>query len=171
MANGETPAAARTGRSLLVLAGFLALCLGIGALGSLATAESVGDWYQGLRKPGFTPPDWLFGPVWTLLYILIGIAGWLVWRRAGLRRARWAFAAYLLQLCLNLGWSVLFFGLQQVAWAMADLLALLAAIAATAWLFRRHDDRAALLLLPYLAWTGYAALLNAGIWWLNGAAP
>jgi len=154
-------------RSLLVLAGFVLLCLGVSALGGLATASSVGSWYQGLAKPPFNPPDWVFAPVWLTLYLMIAVAGWRVWRVAGFTAARGAFVWYAIQLSLNLTWSLLFFGARAPGAALVELLVLWVAIVANAVAFWRFDRFAALLLVPYAAWVGYAGLLNASIWWLN----
>src|SRR5687768_111381 len=93
-------------RQALVLLAFVAVCLGVGALGGAVTATSVGTWYQHLRKPSFNPPDWIFGPVWTALYIAMAVAAWRVWRRQGLREARFAMTLFAGQLALNLGWSI-----------------------------------------------------------------
>ena len=93
---------------------FLALCLAVSAVGGAVTATSVGSWYPSLAKPPFNPPNWIFAPVWTALYFMMALAGWRVWRREGLRRARWALSLYALQLALNLAWSILFFGLRLI---------------------------------------------------------
>jgi translocator protein len=154
-------------RDLLALGAFLVLCLGVGALGSVATAQSVGTWYQGLAKPAFNPPDWVFAPVWTTLYVLIAVAGWRVWRRRGLSGARLEFAAYAAQLALNLAWSILFFGQRMIGAAAAEIGVLLFAIAANAVLFWRVDRPAGWLLAPYAAWVAFACLLNFALWHLN----
>lgn len=153
-------------QSVAGLAGFLAACFAVSALGAWATAGSVDTWYQTLNKPAFNPPNWIFGPVWTALYVMIAVAGWRVWRRRGFADRR-AFAFYGLQLGLNLMWSIVFFGLQEVGAAFLELLVLWAAIAATLVLFWKHDKIAALLLAPYLAWVSFAGALNAAIWSLN----
>lgn len=146
--------------------GFIVLCLGIGALGGIATASSVGTWYQTLAKPSFNPPDAVFGPVWTTLYVMIGLAGWRLWCVSGFSDTR-AFVAYGVQLALNLAWSFLFFGLRMVGAAMAELILLWIAIAVTLILFWRRDRTAGLLLVPYLAWVSFAGVLNGAIWRLN----
>lgn len=153
--------------SLGGLALSLAACLGIASLGRAITAEPVRSWYPALAKPPLTPPDIAFPIVWTTLYVMMAVAAWLVWRRSGFRHARLALGLFGIQLLLNLGWSALFFGQQRPDLALIEILLLWGTIAATALAFRRHDGRAALLLLPYLAWTGFAIWLNAGIWWLN----
>lgn len=153
-------------QSALALLAFLAASFAVSALGGLATAGSITTWYPTLAKPSFNPPNWLFGPVWTTLYIMIAVAGWRVWRRVGFTDKR-AFAAFGAQLALNLLWPVLFFGLQALAFALAGLVLLWISIAVTLLMFWRHDRVAALLLAPYLAWVTFAGALNAAIWSLN----
>lgn len=154
-------------RSLYAFTGFLALCLAISAVGGWVTAQSVGTWFRTLEKPSFNPPDWVFAPVWTTLYVLIALAGWRVWRLRGLAGAPAAMAAYATQLALNLGWSFLFFGAREIGLAFAEVLLLFAAIAVNMALFRRIDRIAGWLLAPYLAWVGFASLLNFALWRLN----
>lgn len=146
---------------------FLLLCFLVAAAGGAVTAMSVNDWYQGLEKPGFTPPDALFAPVWTALYALMAVAAWRVWRSSGFRDARWPLLAFAVQLGLNLGWSVLFFGMNLIGAALVEMIALLAAIVVTAMLFARRDRWAGVMLVPYVVWVGYALVLNASIWRLN----
>lgn len=157
---------ALSSRNLLRLIASLALPLAVGAIGGLVTGGSVRDWYPTLAKPGFNPPDWVFGPVWTALYVLMGFAAWRVWIKRGTLKDT-AFALYGLQLALNLLWSILFFGLHAPGIALIDLVLLLAAILATYRAFRRSDAIAAACLVPYIAWVSFAGVLNAGIWWLN----
>jgi benzodiazapine receptor len=152
---------------LLVLAGLIALCLAVGALGALATAQSVGTWYQTLAKPSFNPPDRVFGPVWTALYVLMAVAAWLAWRSAGWRAARPALMLFALQLALNLGWSLLFFGARWIGGALVEVVLLWFAIAATIAAFRRHSQWAGILMMPYIAWVTFATALNFAIWRLN----
>lgn len=154
-------------RQALVLFGAVATCLAVGAIGGLATSHSVASWYPALAKPAFNPPRWIFAPVWTVLYLIMAVAAWLVWRRNGWRAARPALTLFALQLALNLAWSLLFFGLRRIDLALIDVLALLAAIAATALAFWPLQRLAALLLVPYFAWVGFAAFLNFAIWQLN----
>lgn len=146
---------------------FLLLCFLVAAAGGAVTAMSVNDWYQGLEKPGFTPPDALFAPVWTALYALMAVAAWRVWRSSGFRDARWPLLAFAVQLGLNLGWSILFFGMNLIGAALVEMIALLAAIVVTAMLFARRDRWAGVMLVPYVVWVGYALVLNASIWRLN----
>jgi tryptophan-rich sensory protein len=129
---------------------------------------SPGDWYAHLAKPAFNPPAWVFAPVWTLLYLVMGIAAWLVWRQRRVARTAPALALFLVQLALNAAWSWLFFGLHQIGWALVDLAALWLAIGATLLAFWAHRPLAGLLLVPYLLWVSFAALLNLQLWRLNG---
>ena len=151
----------------LGLLAFLAACFAVSGLSGLVTAQSVGTWYQGLAKPAFNPPDWVFAPVWTMLYLLMAVAGWRVWRRSGLHGGGRALVAFAIQLALGLGWSATFFGLRMPGAAFAVVLLLLAAIAVTARLFWITDRPAGAMLLPLLAWVGFATVLNAAIWRLN----
>ncbi len=153
-------------RSLAALAVSLALVFAVAGIGGWVTAGSVSSWYPTLVKPAFNPPNWIFGPVWTTLYALMGFAAWRVWRALGTVRGH-ALALYGLQLALNLMWSVLFFGLHRTGWALAEIAILFASIVATGLAFRRIDAIAGLCFVPYALWVAFAALLNASIWWLN----
>ncbi len=157
------PAVSRT-RDALGLVAFVVLCFGVSALGGVAARSAAAEWYPALRKPSWTPPGWVFGPVWTLLYSALALAGFLAWRGG---RARRAPLVYLAQLALNLAWPWLFFVAHRPGPALAAILLLCAAIAATIVAFWRVDKRAALLLVPYLAWVAFAAALNHAIWKLN----
>lgn len=126
-----------------------------------------GAWYASLVKPSWTPPPFVFGPVWTVLYTLMAIAAWLVWRRAGFGGARAALTAFGVQLALNALWSYLFFGLHKPGLALLEIAALWMAILLTLVLFWRVDRSAGALLIPYLAWVSVATSLNAVLWWLN----
>jgi tryptophan-rich sensory protein len=126
-----------------------------------------GEWYRGLAKPSWNPPDWAFAPAWTVLYIMIAVAGWLVWREAGLAGAALPLAVYVVQLLFNAGWSAVFFGLQRPDLAFLEVIGLWLSILATILLFWPVSQLAALLLLPYLAWVTFAATLNFAIWRLN----
>ena len=152
---------------LLGLGAFVALCLAILAIGGWVTADSVGTWYRTLHKPDFNPPDWVFAPVWTLLYLMIALAGWRVWRRVGLSGARAGMVAYLAQLALNLAWSFLFFGDRMIGIALAEIVLLLVSIGFNAVLFWRIDRLAGWLLVPYAAWVAFACVLNFALWRLN----
>lgn len=159
-------------RNWLVLIGFMALSLSAGALGSFYTMLAIPEWYASLARPEFAPPDWLFGPVWTTLYLLMGVAAYLVWSssaRAAARPARRkaALELFLLQLILNAEWSIIFFGLRSPGWALVEIVLLWVAILATLLAFARISRPAAWLLAPYLAWVSFAAYLNYTIWILN----
>lgn len=150
--------------SLLGLAGF--------ALAAFAAALSggifrPGTWYESLNKPSWRPPNWVFAPAWTVLYILIAVSGWMVWREAGFSGAGMALTIYGIQLLLNAGWSALFFGLKRMDWAFAEVVALWLSILATIIAFQPIEPLAALLLWPYLAWVSFAAFLNFTMWRLN----
>lgn len=153
----------------MALAGFIALCLAVAAAGGAVTATSVGTWYAALEKPPFNPPDWVFGPVWTLLYLMMAVAAWRVWRLREAPGARPALGAWALQLTLNLSWSYVFFGARMIGAALAEIAVLLAAILLTLALFWRIERLAGALLVPYAAWVAFAAVLNASLWWLNRA--
>lgn len=156
------------GRSLLMLLAFVILVAVASATASSVTLPQIGGWYAGLEKPWFNPPNWLFGPVWTALYAMMAIAGWLVWRERGLNGARGALALFGLQLALNILWSLIFFGLESPGAAFIEITALWAAVGATTVAFRRIKPLAGWLFVPYLLWVSYAAVLNCAVWWLNG---
>ncbi|WP_404403340.1 TspO/MBR family protein [Pelagibacterium halotolerans] len=152
--------------SILVLFAFLGACFLAAATGALFTP---GVWYEALAKPDWRPPNWLFGPVWTALYIAIGVSGWLVWREAGFAGASVALLVYAVQLVLNASWTVIFFGLHRPDLAFFEILALWLAIVLSIVLFWPINVLAALLLVPYALWVGFAAVLNYAIWRLNPA--
>ena len=154
-------------RSGLVLILLVAICLGVAAVGGWVTAGSVADWYPSLRKPSWNPPAWVFGPVWTALYLSMAIAAWLVWRRVGWRGASRAMVLFGVQLALNAAWSPLFFGLRSPLAGLVDIVALWVAIAATLVAFIRIAPLAGALLVPYWLWVSFATSLNAAIWSLN----
>ncbi|HOT44130.1 MAG TPA: tryptophan-rich sensory protein [Spirochaetota bacterium] len=139
-----------------------------GGIGALMTEPSVGSWYSGLNKPSFNPPDWIFGPVWTALYLMMGIALYLVWKK-GLshKETRAAVAAFGVQLFLNLAWSFLFFYLHMPFAAFIEIILLWFAIAATMAAFARVSRAACRLLVPYLLWVSFASVLNFFLWRLN----
>jgi len=147
------------------------LPLGVGVLGSLVTVGAVRDWYPTLVRPSFAPPSWVFGPVWTALYMMMGVASWLVWRR-GLARpeVRSALTIYAVQLAFNLAWSWLFFGLRQPLLALIEIVVLLVLIGWCTLRFAAVSPAAAALLVPYLAWVAFASALNGAFWWLNRTA-
>lgn len=155
------------GKDVLALVLFVGLCLGVGALGAAVTDTSLSTWYPTLVKPSFNPPNWVFGPVWTTLYVLMAIAAWRVWRTTDRDTTRGPLALFVLQLAVNLGWSVAFFGLRDIGLAVAVIIALDFLVLMTALAFRRIDRLAALLLLPYLAWIAFATVLTIALWRLN----
>lgn len=150
-----------------VLALFIAVSFAAAGIGGAATAASVGSWYPTLVKPTWNPPGWVFGPVWSTLYLLMAIAAWRVWRHVEHPQRRGALAWFFAQLALNALWSVLFFGLRRPDLALAEILVLLAALVVVLVKFWRIDRGAGVLWLPYVAWVGFASVLNGAIWWLN----
>lgn len=149
-------------RSLLVFGAVTAL---VAWLGSVATRDSVNsEWFRSLDKPAFYPPDQLFGIVWTILYILIAVAGWMAWRNGGGFRV---LVPWTIQILLNLGWTVMFFAVQQPGWALAVIAALIATTIWTAVAMRPYSKLASLMFLPYILWVMFAAVLNGSIVALN----
>jgi benzodiazapine receptor len=155
---------------LTALAAFVALTFSAAGIASAFTARSVRIWYPALRKPPGNPPPSYFGPVWTVLYLLMTIAAWNVWRVGdGWSGASPAITIFLIQLALNAAWSVIFFGLRSPGLALIESILLWAAILVNIVLFWRISTFSGALLMPYLAWVTYATYLNAGIWRLNPA--
>ena len=145
----------------------VAVCFGVAAAGARWTAGEIPTWYQTLVRPRFAPPNWVFGPVWTLLYALMAVAAWRVWLAAGgpLRtQGLWLFT---LQLAMNLAWSWIFFHRHAMGAALAEIAALWVLIGATTLVFARIDALAAWLMAPYWAWVTFAAVLNGAYWRLN----
>ena len=145
----------------LVLTLLVVLCLAVGSLAGYMTAQSVVTWYPTLVKPWFNPPPWLFAPVWTVLYIMMAVAAWLVWLRKG------SLVLFYVQLALNFLWTFLFFNQHAPGLALIEIVAMWLAILATLLGFWKIDRRAGWLLVPYLAWVSFAGFLNGSIWWLN----
>ncbi|PSR00635.1 MAG: TspO protein [Bacteroidetes bacterium QS_9_68_14] len=144
------------------------LCEGVGVVAAVVTQRSVQTWYPALEKPFFTPPDWLFAPVWIVLYAAMGVAAALVWREGSEQRAvQVALGIFAAQLLLNGAWSVVFFGMRSLGGGLVVIAALWGTLAATAWLFFPLRAAAGWLLIPYLAWVTYAVALNAAIWGMN----
>ena len=141
----------------------------VGASGSVFTVSGLDGWYDGLVRPALAPPNWVFGPVWTGLFALMGAALWLVWRRADSapRAAGMAAGVFAVHFAVNVGWSAVFFGLRAIGWGLVVIAVLWTLIVATASAFARVDRRAALLLAPYLVWVSFAAYLNYRFWVLN----
>ena len=149
-------------KSPLALICWVLLAFSASAAGALF---SPGEWYGQLSKPSFNPPSWVFGPVWTALYIMMGTSAWLVWRRAGFEGA--ALKAWLFQLGFNAAWTPVFFGLHAMGAALIVIVAMWCAILATIVLFWKHSRAASLLLVPYLLWVSFATVLNATLWQMN----
>lgn len=147
----------------------LAVCFGVGGMGALLTTQdSITTWYVQLQKPFFTPPDWVFGPAWTILYLFMAISAFLIWNRGfDHPEVRLALKYFLIQLVLNGIWTPLFFGFHLILIAFMDIILLWWAISAAILAFKKISLRASILLIPYLIWVTYAAILNAAIWYLN----
>lgn len=156
-------------RQLIGLAGWLAVSFAAGGIGAVAST-SAGAFYGSLSRPSWAPPAWLFGPVWSVLYILMGVAAWLVWRTNGLSGAPTALRLFGIQLLANALWTWLFFVWHQGAISLAEIILLWLLIAATVIAFWRLHRLAALLLVPYLAWVSFASALTLSLWRLNPAA-
>jgi len=140
---------------------------GAGLIGSFFTAKSVSSWYLAINKPSWNPPSWVFGPVWTVLYALMGWAAFLVWKEKSAPFAKAALWLYGIQLILNILWSILFFGLKNPSLAFGEIIILLVFIALTTFLFWKTNSLSGALMLPYLAWVVFACFLNYSIWQLN----
>lgn len=146
----------------------IAIPLIVGAVSGFFTSESVQGWFTTIQKPSFNPPNWIFAPVWTTLYILMGIACFLVWKSKNETAAkRTAIIFYSVQLTLNFFWSIIFFGAHEPGWALIDIIALLVMILLTAIWFERISVAAAWLMVPYICWVSFATVLNYYIWKLN----
>ncbi len=149
----------------LVLAGFILLCLAVGSIGGFATQDSIDSWYRALAKPSWNPPDWVFAPVWTLLYVMMGFAAWLVWKTRD--RVGPAMVLFGVQLVFNLLWSLIFFGLRSPGLALIEVVFLWGSVLLTMLAFFGRQATAGWLFVPYLAWVSFAAILNLAIWRLN----
>ena len=155
-----------TSRQILALSGWLALSFAAAALGAVASVDA-GEFYEQLARPGWAPPKWLFGPVWTILYMTMGVAAWLVWRAHGFERGRTALIIFIIQLGVNALWSWVFFVWRQGAFAFAEVMLLWCLVVATVVSFWRLHRVAGGLLLPYLAWVTFASALTYSTWRLN----
>jgi tryptophan-rich sensory protein len=153
--------------SIVALVGFIAACFLAAMTGAFFRP---GEWYERLKKPSWRPPNRLFAPVWTVLYLMIAVSGWLVWREVGFAGAALALAVYALQLVLNAAWTPLFFGLRRPDLGFVDIVLVWLSIVAAIVLFTPIHSGAALLLLPYLAWVTFASALNFAVWRLNRSA-
>jgi benzodiazapine receptor len=170
--SAPTPGVERRGtRGALALVGWLALAAAAGALGAVASRDA-GTFYAVLARPAWAPPAWLFGPVWSALYVLMGVAAWLVWRERpdapSVQRARrLGLALFVGQLALNALWTWLFFAWREGAWAFGEIVLLWLVVALTLWQFGRVRHLAAYCLAPYLAWVSFAAALTWSVWRAN----
>jgi tryptophan-rich sensory protein len=159
-------------KNIISLVFCVSICLAVGGLSGYATQSSITTWYLALNKPFFNPPNWIFGPVWTLLYIFMGIALWLIWNSEikspedNKTRSK-AIIVFVVQLFLNFLWSILFFGMKSPFFALIDIVLMLIAITITIIIFRKINTKTTWLLVPYFAWVSFATLLNASILVLN----
>ena len=135
---------------------FVLVCVGAGGLGAVATTPEIDGWYRTVVKPEWNPPDWVFGPVWTTLFVLMGISAWLVWKPAGLKGASTSLSLFAVQLILNVAWSWIFFGMHQIGWAVVEIVILWLAILVTTVAYFRRSKPAGWLLVPYLSWVTFA---------------
>ena len=154
-------------RQIPVLLFFLGLCLGVGGLGAWVTVPEIGSWYEALSKPSWTPPDQIFGPVWTSLYVMMAVSAWLVWRERSSGARTYGLYMFFVQLILNVGWSWLFFRFHWVGAAFVEVVLLILAIGIYLVVVARVSRLGAVLFLPYLAWVLFASALNFRIWQLN----
>ena len=146
---------------------WLVLCFGVAAVGGRWTATEIPGWYRTLLRPTFAPPNWVFAPVWTLLYALMAIAAWQTWSQVPSPNRTLALSLFVTQLALNLAWSWIFFRNHAIGAALAEVIVLWAVIANTALAFARVSHLAAWMMTPYLAWVTFASVLNTGFWRLN----
>lgn len=153
-----------TVHEFLVLAALIGICLGAGKLGSMLTIPSLGQWYANLRKPRWTAPNWVFGHVWTIIYLSMAFAAWLVWRQIGFSRERLPLTLFMIVVALNVAWSAIFFNLRLVGVAFAEVVVLWLFILWTTIAFWPVSRTAGWLMVPYLLWVAYASALNGAIW-------
>jgi len=151
----------------LKLIGCILLTLSVGGISGAATASGINDWFMALNKPFFNPPNYLFGPVWTSLYLLMGISLFLILQSPLKELKRKALLIFAIQLSLNFLWSFLFFKFQLIGWAFIEIILILISILAMIIVFYKIDRIAAVLQIPYLLWVSFASVLNGAIWWLN----
>jgi translocator protein len=154
-------------RSLTALVFWVGLCVAVGIISGLLTRRAIPSWYASLRKPSFNPPNWIFGPVWMTLYVLMGVAAWMAWQQPSSQLRTYALAWFLIQLGLNFLWSLIFFRWHAIAGALGEISILWLAILATMVLFWELHPPAGWLMVPYLAWVSFATMLNLGIFRLN----
>jgi tryptophan-rich sensory protein len=164
----ETTAEKSWPRNIAYAALAIGAAAGTSILGQIATYPNLAPWYAGLAKPSFNPPNWVFAPVWTSLYVLMAFALWRVLRvRGGSEERRWAIVLFFAQLVLNAGWSWMFFGARSPALGLVNIIPQFFVVIATILAFWQVDRIAAFCLVPLAAWVGFASALNASIWWLN----
>jgi len=156
-------------KNLLILSACIALPLAVGGLSGYLTVGGLAEWSVNLKKPSFNPPGWIFGPVWTLLYALMGVSLYMVIKSGSQEVRTAAYAVFAVQLALNFWWSFIFFNSRELGWALLEILVLWLAILAMILLFYRISKPAALLQIPYLLWVSFATILNATLWWMNKA--
>lgn len=167
MADFIRPAPGSRTPQWLALAGFLAATFLVAGCSTVFTVQAIPTWYATLAKPSFNPPNSVFGPVWTLLYALMAIAAWVVWKQPVSPPRSLALRLFWVQLALNFAWSLIFFGQRRIGWALIDILMLWSAIVLTCIVFFRLSKTAGSLFLPYIAWVSFASVLNFEIWRLN----
>lgn len=147
---------------------FVGLCYLVAWIGAqVSPGMASTEWYDTIKKPGWNPPAWIFGPVWTTLYTLMGIAVWLIWKDYGFRNAKTAISLFFIQLALNGLWSQIFFRMQEIGWALIEIIILLLVIAVTIVAFYRKKALAGWLMVPYILWVAFATFLTYTIWTLN----
>lgn len=158
----------RNAVDIIKLIAAILICQAAGGIGAIATTSSIGTWYATLNKPSFNPPNWVFGPVWTTLYALMGIAVWMVWSK-GISNptVRVAVILFAIQLLLNSLWTFIFFYFHQPGWAFVEIVLLWVAILLTIIWFFRISTAAGILMLPSIVWVSFASVLNFSLWWLN----
>ena len=145
----------------------IALPLIVGSVSGIATSGNITTWYATLNKPAFNPPNYLFGPVWTALYLIMGISLFMIWRSPPGDARNYALAIFVIQLVLNFGWSFIFFHFKQVGWAFFEIILVWISVLAMIIIFHRINKTAAFLQVPYLLWVSFASVLNGSVWWLN----
>jgi tryptophan-rich sensory protein len=156
-----------TARQVIALAVSVGICLGAAGIGSVLTLPSIATWYATLQKPHWTPPNWLFGPVWTVLYLSMAVAAWLIWRQLESHAVRLPLTLFVIQLALNVAWSGIFFHYRWVGLAFLEVVILWIFILSTTIAFGTVSRTASWLMVPYLVWVTYASALNAAIWRMN----
>ena len=156
-------------QKILRIATVIMTCLAVGYISSMVTRENIPTWYALINKPFFTPPNWVFAPVWTMLFILMGIAAGMVWNKLESNKelVKKGLLFFTVQLLLNALWSYLFFGLNNILLAFIEIILLWLIIYETFYIFKQIDKKASYLLIPYLAWVGFATILTGTIYWLN----